>query len=67
MPLCIICESRFSPATFGLPAEGCECSMEFTREDARMRPETHAALRRWWTDSQGKDINTALANWRAEY
>ncbi len=65
--VCIICESRFYPQTQLEPAETCECSMEFTREDARQRPETHAALRQWWHEHGGEDINVALQAWRANY
>lgn len=59
-PICIICGSRFSPDE----DETCECSMEFTAEDAIERPEIEASLVTWWKVHGGKPINEALEAWR---
>jgi len=64
MPLCIVCDSRFSHQTHWEPAETCDCTMEFQRDDARDDPERLSALRAWWNASHGMEIDDALAQWR---
>ncbi len=64
MPLCIICESRFYYQTHMEPAETCDCTMQFTREEAQDDPQREADLLAWWKESHDKDIDEALAAWR---
>lgn len=55
MPICTICDTRYYPATFSAPGEGCDCNhcyaADYVETDADA--EEVAELRRQWKAGKG--------------